>query len=93
MPISARIARTKRTRKRRAATFSPSELQWLTGKRQPGANRFWRFRFARDFGALLKLLDRAVGAASEERIAELRALISSGDPMKELRNSPRIVSE
>lgn len=83
MPIATRIARTKRTRKRRAASFNPSELQWLTGEPQTGANKFWRFRYARDFDALNDLLERAAaaGIVGDDRLAELRAAVQGGHPM------------
>lgn len=83
MPDSSRIARTKRTRKRRAASFTPAELEWLTGEPKPGANKFWRFRYARDFDALAELLERAAAAGiiGDERLVELRAAVQGGRPM------------
>jgi len=34
--------RTRISRRRTEGAVTPSELEWLTGEPQPGANRFWR---------------------------------------------------
>jgi len=72
-----------RTRSRRARTFTPAEIQFLTGRDQDGANRFEtmdleirtkpeHIRYAEE------LVERAVAAGiiDAERAADLRKMLA-----------------
>lgn len=73
--------RRRRSRRRTSARLTDAELQWLTGKKQPGANRFelLLFKYLNDparFAQAENALARAEGVVSAERIAELRKMIA-----------------
>ena len=53
--------RTRISRLRRLEGPSPAELQWLTGKPQEGANRFWKFTHGAEKVARCRALIESCG--------------------------------